>query len=69
MNEINEKIEGYQKIAKAYLGKPNLTEKEKDELENVFYGLYDIKEKGLSAEIKELRSKTLEQIALKRGLV
>jgi hypothetical protein len=70
MNEFNEmKIRGYAHIAGTYLEKPILTKKEKDLLEDVFYHLYEIEERELSGDITKLRSKLLEQIAIKRRLV
>ena len=70
MNEFEElKVKGYANTARAYLEKPKLDSEEKDLLEDIFYNLYEIQDKLLSAEVKKLRLNILEKIALKRRIV
>jgi len=70
MNELDEmKVRGYASKVKPYLDRSDLKQEEKDLLEDIFYHLYDIEERGLSSDIRKLRSKTLEQIAITRRIV
>ena len=70
MNELDElKVKGYAQLSAVYLEKHFLTREDNNKLEDIFYNLWDISEMGLSEEMIELRSNTLEKIAIKQRIV